>query len=214
MGTLRLSWVQCLTDVLQWLHILQQKRVFILPLLDALWRMADQLIMETCSSGILSRTDVCHKHLVLVIQLRTLRRLWIGCISSGLFFQFFFWACGLDWQAITRTTHNKTTRSFTVGLWNNDPVGSNLFSKRNKNAHIALMMSPVCQIPCMRLSRHWLSMKMFHSGSAAIGEGANAVTPELGTKSLSAALRLFDIVTRLLLCVQLNSERSHKDLQL
>lgn len=84
-GTLRLSWVQCLTDVLQWVHIFQRKRVFILPLLYALWRMADQLIMETCSSGILSRTDVCHKHLVLVIQLRTLRRLWIGRISSGLF---------------------------------------------------------------------------------------------------------------------------------
>lgn len=114
----------------------------------------------------------------------------------------FLWACGLDWLAITRTTHNKTTRSSAVGLWNNDPVRSNLFSERNKNAHIALMMSPVCQIPCVRLTRHWLSMKMFHSGSAAIGERASAVTPELGTKSLFAALRLFDIVTRLLLCVQ------------
>lgn len=66
----------------------------------------------------------------------------------------------------------------------------------------ALMMSPVCQIPCMCLARHWLSMKRFLSGSAVMGERANAVTPEPGTKSFFAARRLFDIVTRLLLCFQ------------
>lgn len=64
------------------------------------------------------------------------------------------------------------------------------------------MMSPMCQIPCKRLTRHWLSMKRFHSGSMVIGERANTVTPELGTKSSFAARRLFDIVTRLLLCFQ------------
>lgn len=61
-GMLRLSWVQCFTDVPQ-----RMKRVFILPSVYALWRMADQLIMETCSSGILSKGEVSHKHLVLVI---------------------------------------------------------------------------------------------------------------------------------------------------
>lgn len=80
--------------------------------------------------------------------------------------------------------------------------GEIYFQRGTKNAHIALMMSPVCQIPCMRLTRHWLSMKRFHSGSAVIGEWANVVTPELGTKSSFAAWRLFDIVTRLLLCFQ------------
>lgn len=65
---------------------LSESPVFILPLLIALWRMADQLITETSSSGILSRTDVCHEHLVLVTRPRSPRQLAVGRKkSSGLF---------------------------------------------------------------------------------------------------------------------------------
>lgn len=78
-----------------------------------------------------------------------------------------------------------------------------IYFQRGTKMHTQLWWChPYARSPCMRLTRHWLSMKRFHSGSAAIGERANAVTPEPGTKSSFAARRLFDIVTRLLLCFQ------------
>lgn len=142
--------------------------------------------------------ESCQRHKYLV-------NIWFLLFSweshSGLNWPCILWtACGYHRQAIQRTTQNKTTRSSAVRLWSNELVRGNLFSERNKNAHTALMRSPISQIPCMRLTRHWLSMLRFHSGSALIGEQANVVTPELGTKSFFASQRLFDIVTRLLLC--------------
>lgn len=109
---------------------------------------------------------------------------------------FCLYACGFCWQAILRTTQNKTARRCSaVRRWNNRPARSDLFSEGNKKAHTALMMSPICQIPSVKLTRHWLSVKRSHSGRLVIGEHAN-----WEQKAPSGARWMFDIVTRLLFC--------------
>lgn len=115
----------------------------------------------------------------------------------------FLWACGHDWQAITRTTHNKTTRSSAAQLWNNDPAWWNLFSERNKKCtqsfdDVTRMADPLhapqegigYQCKCSILVALWLESEPTQS------------RPSWEHKAPFAALRLFDIVTRLLVCVQ------------
>lgn len=72
--------------------------------------MADQLITETRSSGTLSKIEISHKHLVLVISLGALRQPELATYPLD--------CCtyGYIWQAILRTTQNKTARSSTVQL--------------------------------------------------------------------------------------------------
>lgn len=82
---------------------------------------------------------------------------------------------GRRWPEPTR---NRATGTWAVRPQNNDPARSNLFSEGNKKMHTSLWWChPVCQIPCVRLTRHRLSMKMFHSGLTGNGRQAKAVTP-------------------------------------
>lgn len=63
------------------------------------------------------------------------------------------------------------------------------------------MMSPVCQIPYVRHTRHWLSVKRSLSGRLLIGEHANSEQ-----KAPPGARWLLDIVTRLLFCSLIQSQ--------
>ena len=205
---LRLSGVQCFTDVLQRAHIFQQKWLFISPLLFVRWRTADRLITETCSSGILSKTEVLRKHLVLVISLgspqpRELTTYSLDCFPLSM------WKPLAGDPEIRPETKQPGAAS---GRGTTGPGGEMYFQGRGKNAHRALMMSRAGQV-----SQHATHQALTDGEKVPLValwlEGKPTWShPIWEQKSPSQLRRLFDIVARLPLRLRASSSglRSRK----
>lgn len=131
---------------------------------------------ETHSSGILSKTHESHKHLVLVIEPRALRQ--PGPATNSLDrSRVFFERADTTGRRSQEPPKTKQPGAAPFGCKGTSRRGEIYFQKGTKMLTVLWWCHPCARNPCLRPTRHWLSMKKFHCGSALIGGQANTVTP-------------------------------------